>query len=71
MTKMFEEEFDPLNDLNALKHNQIKLITHIKELDAIVTDFAHQILQLSTALQGIIREQSRQRVQLDKLDDSL
>lgn len=66
--KMFNPEFDPLQDLEALKHNQQQMIQHIQEQDRVINDFARNLMELSKALQGLISEQSRLRKRVDNFE---
>lgn len=66
--KMFNPEFDPLEDLEALKHNQSQMIQHIQEQDKVINDFARNLMELSKALQGLITEQSKLRKRVDKFE---
>ena len=66
--KMFDSEFDPLQDLEALKHNQQKMIQHIQEQDKVINDFARNLMELSKALQGLITEQSKLRKRVDNFE---
>lgn len=66
--KMFNPEFDPLQDLEALKHNQAQMINHIQEQDKVINEFARNLVELSKALQGLITEQSKLRKRVDKFE---
>lgn len=67
-SKMFDSNFDPLQDLEALKHNQQQMINHLQEQDRVINEFARNILELSKALQGLITEQSKLRKRVDKFE---
>lgn len=65
---MFNSDFDPLQDLEALKHNQAQMINHIQQQDKVINDFARNLLELSNALQGLLAEQSKLRRRIDKFE---
>ena len=59
MSGMFNEDFDPLRELEILSHNQKILIDRSREQERLITDITAHVVKLNETLQKILREQAR------------
>lgn len=64
---MFNPEFDPLRDLEILKHNQMQLVDHIRQQDKLLKDLTDHVIRVGNAVQGLSNEQIRLRQQVEKI----
>lgn len=56
---MFNNDFDPLRELEILSHNQRILIDRSKEQSALIENMAAHLTQINNTLQKLIREHAK------------
>ena len=71
MTKMYNDDFDPLEDLESLKHNQMLMIKHINEQAEAIEQLSQTIVDLSHTVSNVIVQNAEYAARIVILEQEL